>query len=310
VTNPPKVSVVIPSYNRAHVVGRGIRSVIVQTFADWELIVVDDGSVDDTEIIVKAFGDRRIRYIRHDLNRGQSAASNTGIAAARGAYVSFLDSDDQWFPGKLASEVGLFESAGERVGLVYSGKMLVDEHERVLKVREPSVEGRVYEKLLEWDFIGSPSRVSVRKEILDAAGGFDEALTNSCQDWDLWLRVARLTEVGCVRECLVRRQLGSDQLSGSLRAICGDRLRVLEKHRRDMSPRVLGKHLATLAVLLGNYDRQQAWQMAREGLKLCWFQPAVLVALAASLLGRGAYRFLFSKWTKCWHSLYIGRAEI
>ena len=266
-------------------------------------------SADDTERVVEAFRDPRIRYIRHDRNRGQSAAQNTGIAAARGGFVSFLDSDDEWFPGKLASEVALFESAGERVGLVYTGKMLVDEHGRVLKVRIPRVEGKVYEKLLEWDFIGSCSRVSVRKNILDAVGGFDETLIN-CQDWDLWLRVAKLTEVGCVRECLVKRHLGSDQLSGSLRAICDGKLRVVEKYRREMPPRVLGKHLGTLAILHGNYDRQQAWQMALEGLKLHWFQPAVFAALSASLLGRGPYRFLFSKWTRRWHGLYIGRAAI
>jgi glycosyltransferase involved in cell wall biosynthesis len=308
-TNAPKVSVVIPTYNRAQVLGRAIRSVVVQTFPDWELIVVDDGSADDTEGIVRAFRDPRMRYVRHDRNRGQSAAENTGIAASRGSYVSFLDSDDEWLPRKLASEVALFESAGERIGLVYTGKMLVDEHGRVLKVRIPRAEGRVYQKLLEWDFIGSPSRVSVRKNILAAAGEFDETLRNS-QDWDLWVRVAKLTEVGCVRECLVKRHLGSDQHSGSLRGICDGKLRMVEKYRREMPSRVLGKHLGTVAILLGNYDRQGAWQMALEGLKLHWFQPAVFAALAASLLGRGPYRYLFSKWTRRWHSLHIGRAKI
>ena len=182
-TNAPKVSVVIPTYNRAQVVWLAIRSVAVQTFPDWELIVVDDGSADDTERIVQAFRDPRIRYIRQDRNRGQSAAQITGIAVARGGYVSFLDSDDEWLPGKLASEVALFESAGGRIGLVYTGKMLVDEQGRVIKVRIPRAEGRVCEELLEWDFIGSCSRVSVRENILAAVGGFDETPIN-WNDWD------------------------------------------------------------------------------------------------------------------------------
>src|SRR5205823_13319241 len=126
------------------IVGRAIRSVLAQSFRDWELLVIDDGSVDDTEDVVKSFDDGRIQYIRHNCNRGQSAAQNTGIRAARGVYLSFLDSDDEWFQRKMASEVALFESAGERLGLVYTGKTIVDERERVLMTRIPSIQGRVY----------------------------------------------------------------------------------------------------------------------------------------------------------------------
>jgi hypothetical protein len=176
-------------------------------------------------------------------------------------------------------------------------------------VRIPTAEGKVYEKLLEWDFIGSCSRVSVRKEVLDMVGGFDETLP-PCEDWDLWLRVAKVTEVGCVRECLVKRRLGSDQVSGSLGAICAAKVRLIERHRHDMSPRVLGRHLGTVAILLLNYERSEGWRTALEGLKLHWFQPAVFAALTASLLGRGPYRFLFSRWSRRWHGLYIGRAKI
>jgi hypothetical protein len=290
-------------------VGRAIRSVVAQTFRDWELIVVDDGSVDDAERVTKAFGEPRIRYLRHEHKRGPSAARNTGIRAARGAYVSFLDSDDEWLPRKLASEVALLESAGERIGLVYTGKMLVDEQGRVLKVRIPRAEGMVYEKLLEWDFIGSCSRVSVRKSVLDSVGGFDETLAN-CQDCDLWLRVAKVTQVGCVRECLVKRHLGSDQVSDSLRAICAGKVRLIEKHRLDMSPHVLGKHLGTVAILLLNYERTESWRTALDGLRLHWFQPRVLAALGCSLLGTSVYRWLFSKWARRWHGLYVGRAGI
>jgi len=305
----PTVSVVIPTYNRASIVGRAIRSVVAQTFGDWELVVVDDCSVDDTERVVQAFGDPRIRYLCHQRNSGPSVARNTGIRAARGTWVSFLDSDDEWLERKLESEVDLIERRGERLGLVYTGKILEDENERVLMVRIPSAEGKVYEKLMGWDFIGSCSRVSVRKDVLDSVGGFDEACA-PCEDWDLWLRVAKEAEVGCVRECLVKRHLGRGQISGSLRAICTAKGRLLERHRRDMPPRVLGKHLGTLATLVANYDRQHAWRLGWEGLKLHWFQPGVLAALNASLLGTGAYRFMFSEWTRRRHGLYIGRAAI
>ncbi|SPE32179.1 Glycosyltransferase family protein (fragment) [Acidobacteriia bacterium SbA2] len=305
----PVVSVVTPAYNRHAVLPRAISSVLAQNLQNWEMIIVDDASTDDTERVVGGFRDSRIRYIRHQSNRGQSAAQNTGAAAARGRFLSFLDSDDEWLPGKLASEVALFESAGERVGLVYSGKVLMDHRGFVVKVRIPSVEGRVHEKLLEWDFIGTCSRVSMRKSILEAVGGFDASLRN-CQDWDMWIRVSKLTEVGCIRECQVKRHLGSDQVSGSLRAIIAGKARVLEKHRCEMPPSVAARHLGTLSILLGNYDRQRARQAGREALKLLRFQPTVVAALTASLLGTRPYRFLFSKLAKLRHALYVGRAAI
>jgi len=97
------VSVIIPTYNRAHLVGRAIRSVLNQTYQDFEIIVVDDCSTDNTEEIVKGFNDHRIRYMRHDRNRGGSAARNTGIKASQGKYIAFLDSDDEWLLKKAES---------------------------------------------------------------------------------------------------------------------------------------------------------------------------------------------------------------
>src|ERR1017187_7936626 len=107
----PTVSVVIPTYNRARILPRAVKSVVSQTLEDWELLVVDDGSADDTEQVVAAFGDSRIHYIRHERNRGQSAAQNTGIRASRGTYVAFLDSDDEWLPEKLAKVVDCFQAS-------------------------------------------------------------------------------------------------------------------------------------------------------------------------------------------------------
>ncbi len=101
--NSPTVSVVIPTYNRAHLVGRAIQSVLNQTYHDFEIIIVDDGSIDNTEDVVKSLNDPSIRYTRHDQNRGGSAARNTGIKMARGEYVAFQDSDDEYLPEKVES---------------------------------------------------------------------------------------------------------------------------------------------------------------------------------------------------------------
>ena len=305
----PRVSVIIPAYNRAGIVPRAIRSVLAQTFQDWELIVVDDGSKDATCEAVEKFSDARIRLVRHSQNRGQSAAQNTGIRAAQGEYVAFLDSDDEWLPDKLAEEMKVFKAAGPAVGMTYSGKMLVDESGRTLLVRMPTRRGRVYQDLLAWDFIGSCSRVNVRKDVLDAVHGFDESLVN-CQDWDLWLRIAKVSEVAAVDKCVVKRHMGSDQVSGSLRSICEGKMKMISKYRDEMPRPVLGRQLGKLAIMLMNYDPPRARGMAFEALGLSAFQPAVLSAVGTSLLGIKAYRFIFSKLTRSRHGLYIGRAAI
>ena len=107
----PTVSIIIPTYNRAHLIGRAIQSVLNQTYQNFEIIVVDDGSTDNTEEMIKEFQkhDKRIKYIRHEKNRGGAAARNTGIKVARGEYIAFQDSDDEWLPEKLEKQMDVFQ---------------------------------------------------------------------------------------------------------------------------------------------------------------------------------------------------------
>lgn len=307
--NRPAVSAVIPVYNRAGIIPRAIRSVLAQTFEDWELVVVDDGSTDATCEVVSAFRDDRIRLVRHPQNEGQAGARNTGIQKARGKYVALLDSDDEWLPGKLAGDVRAFETGGEAVGLVYCGKRLLGPGGELLLVRMPTIHGRIYQNLLAWDCIGSCSRVTIRKSILDRVGGFDQSL-RCYEDWDLWLRVAKLSEVACVNECLVIRHIGHHQVSGTLMTILKGKTQVIEKHRADMPGAVLGKHLVTLAAMRFNYEPAEARRMAMEGLRLQPAQPLGYATLCASLLGRPAYRWLFSQAARKRHGFFAGRAAI
>ncbi len=263
----PAVTVIIPTFNRASVVVRAIRSVLGQTCQDWELIVVDDCSTDGTEQSVSGFSDHRISYIRHDRNRRAGAARNTGIRHAQGEYVAFLDSDDEWLPEKLQYELEVLRNSDPEVGLVYTGKMILDESGSVLAVRMPTKSGWVYDALLDWDFIGSCSRVTVRREVLDRVGGFDETFVN-CQDYDLWLRVARASKIACVPYCLVKRYLVSDRMTASLRNICEAWERVLNKYRGEMKPRTLARHYSRIAILLFNYDPSRARARAYEALRL------------------------------------------
>jgi len=305
----PVVTVIIPTFNRASILGRAIRSVLGQTYQDWELLVVDDASTDDTEKVVRSFSDRRIKYLRHDQNRRVSAARNTGIRSAQGEYVSFLDDDDEWLPEKLAKELEVFRNSDPGVGLVYTGKTVFDEHGRVLQVRMPTQSGWVYDAMLDRHFIGSPSRVTVRKQVLDRVAGFDETFVN-CQDYDLWLRVAKVSKIACVPHCLVKRYLLSNQMSASLRNICEGWEHILTKFRADMKPRTLTKHLSRVAILLFNYNPRRARALAREGLRLRPVQPALLAALALSTLGGDAYRWVFGKIVRRFDRFYLGRAKI
>ncbi|MBL8014517.1 MAG: glycosyltransferase family 2 protein, partial [Candidatus Omnitrophica bacterium] len=170
----PKVSVIISTYNRAQYLGRAIQSVLSQSFEDFELIVVDDASKDTTKDVVAQFNDSRIRYIRHEENRGGPAARNTGIKNTSGVFLAFLDDDDQWCQEKLQKQVRKMESLSTRVGLVYAGSEIYNEQKkRIDCVNVPAYSGNVYKRLLLSTILGSVSSVLVRRECFTKVGMFD-----------------------------------------------------------------------------------------------------------------------------------------
>ena len=198
----PKVSVIIPVFNRPESVRRAIESVLSQTFQDFEVIVVDDASTDATPDVVASFTDPRISLIRHERNRGGSAARNTGIRASSAPYVGFLDSDDEWLPDKLERQLAVFEQGPDHVGLVYAGAERVYD-DGVVSRDLPRRERDLTRTLLLENIIGETSVGMVRRSVFDATGGFDESLP-SCQDLDLWLRIAERFDCVAVPEVLVR----------------------------------------------------------------------------------------------------------
>lgn len=180
----PAVSVVVPTYNRARIVGDAIASVLGQSFSDWELIIVDDGSADDTgAMVTRVFSDTRIRYVRQD-HAGPSAARNRGIREARAGLVSFLDSDNLYYPDFLAAAVDAFR-ADPTLDVVYGA--LVSEHHPQLKGTR--IMWRPFDRndLLRGNFIDT-NTLACRKSALEAAGGWDEALFG-LEDWDLVIRL-------------------------------------------------------------------------------------------------------------------------
>jgi glycosyltransferase involved in cell wall biosynthesis len=198
----PQVSVIIPTYNRAHLLSRAIKSVLNQTFQDFEIIIVDDASTDDTDKLVASFHDNRIRYIQHEKNRGGGAARNSAITQAQGDYIAFLDSDDEWLPEKLEKQMKFFENAPATLGLVAAGALDIRENIPYQKYI-PMLRGNLAQRILIDNCVGLNGIVLVRKECFSKVGLFDENLRGS-EDWDLWIRIAQHYEVDFTPDILLR----------------------------------------------------------------------------------------------------------
>jgi GT2 family glycosyltransferase len=209
-TATPVVSVILPTYNRAWSLKAAIDSVLNQDVEHTELIVVDDGSTDDTGQLVATYG-QRLRYLRQD-NRGVSAARNTGIRAARGSLIALLDSDDEWLPGKLSAQLNYFEAHPEAL-ICQTEEIWIRNGVRVNPgKRHRKQAGMIFEKSLALCLV-SPSAVMMRRSLLDEVGLFDEDLP-ACEDYDLWLRIAWKYPIHLInRPLIVKRGGHADQLS-------------------------------------------------------------------------------------------------
>jgi len=217
-----EVSVIIPTYNRAQKVARAVTSVLYQTYTDYELIVVDDGSLDHTADTLSLFHPR-LTLLVHGENRGVSAARNTGIMASRGPLIAFLDSDDYWLPDKLAVQAAFFK-AHPKAMACQTQEIWIRKGLRVNpKKKHLKPSGSIFVPSLKLCLV-SPSAVMVRRSLLDEVGLFDEALP-VCEDYDLWLRVSCRHPVHLLPEALVIKEGGApDQLSKSRTGM--DRFRI------------------------------------------------------------------------------------
>ncbi len=209
---PIAVSVIIPTYNRAALVTEAVASVLAQSWQDFELLVVDDGGSDNTAAALAPYADR-IRLLRRETRGGVSAARNAGIAAARGEWLAFLDSDDLWLPEKLARQMAYLAGHPE-LALCQTEETWI---RRGVKVNQPlthrKIGGRIFFQSLERCLV-SPSAVILHRRLLERHGGFDEDLP-AAEDYDLWLRLAWRYEVGLLPEPLIIKRGGrADQLSG------------------------------------------------------------------------------------------------
>lgn len=197
------VSVIIPTYNYGHFIGEAIESASAQTFPVSEIIVVDNDSTDDTESVVRGFGER-VTYIR-EPNLGVSAARNKGIESSKGDFIAFLDADDTWLPQKIEKQIAKMLDDPE-IGVVHCGLREFDNASgETLALHLDGSEGWVADEMLLFStptIIGPGGTILVRREVFENVGGFDTRLTNG-EDWEFCLRVARNYKIGFVAEPLV-----------------------------------------------------------------------------------------------------------
>jgi glycosyltransferase involved in cell wall biosynthesis len=260
----PILSVVITAFNEGDLIIETVRSVQRQTFAFWEIILVDDGSSGRTQEVVASLVDEPgVRVVRQ-VNQGVSAARNYGLKLARGRYVGFLDGDDLWYPDKAASHIAILETHPP-VDLTFSWWRYVDEQGHDTGRRgKPDKKSIQLEDFIKQNFIGSPSNVIGRREALFEAGLFDPNLLEMA-DMEFWFRVGRLREgnIRCVPEVLLDYRVRRGQLTKNWRRVLQDWERVMDKVRQ-MEPQrmaaveyeayaIAKRYLAYLAYVAEDY---------------------------------------------------------
>lgn len=291
------VSVVLPTYNRARTLARAIRSVLGQTYQNLELIVVDDGSTDETSQVVARFDDPRLNYVQLPTNVGASAARNEGLRRAGGEFVAFQDSDDEWMIEKLEAQITAARLAGDGPLAVFHMKVVYGRDEarnygvgRVccVPILAEGLEQRQFIKISHERNLMSPQTLMFSRSCLGAIGGFDPLLTNSV-DWDFSLRLVYAAKVIFINEPLVMTYIQDDSISTFKRKAVRSQLRILLKIRNypDVDSKVLAAHFARIGMDLSRLGkRDSAALLLRRSVSLAPTQPGGWARLVANLLPR------------------------
>lgn len=234
----PKVTVVIPAYNAMEYLPETVESVLRQSFSDFELLIVNDGSSDNIEEWAHAITDSRVNLISQE-NKGLSGARNAGILTAKGEYITFLDADDLWEPTKLEKQVDCLEK-NIKIGLVYTWVNYFYRPEDIVSNgrKGPEIEGDIFEQILEKNFIMCGSNVMIRRTCFDEVGVFDESLSPAA-DWDMWIRIAAQYPFAVVKEVLVHYRQHNSSMSKNYVSMLSDFNKIFEKVFQSIRPDLL-----------------------------------------------------------------------
>lgn len=229
-----KISVIIPTYNRANLIERAVGSVLRQTYDNLEIILVDDGSQDNTEAVVKAIGDGRIVYKKLKDNHGAAYARNAGVEYAEGRVIAFQDSDDAWRPQKLEKQMAYWKEHQE-FSMIYCP---YEVHMNNSEGRYPAedadmLEGDLFHALLVRNTIGTPAMLMTRESFLET-GGFDVTM-KSLEDWDFAIRFSQRNLIGYLDEVLVDAYYERDEEPAGFSGYFETRLRMIARYRQQLT---------------------------------------------------------------------------
>lgn len=283
-----RISVVMPVYNGAALIGRALSTVFAQDFQDLEILVVDDASTDDLASAVARFADLRLRLLRQDSNTGAAGARNRGIREARGELIAFLDSDDEWLPGKLARQLAQLETAAPECGLSLTGYELLRDRLGRREARPLPAERDWYFRLLAGCTVSLGSCALLRRSLFDEIGLFDESMRR-LYDWDWLLRYAATRPIATIEEPLAVIHTGTSW--PSVEAVERATRQIWERHEKTASTRSPAARRLLLSTLC--YERAAALYHHQRPLKALW--PALRSLLLYPSRGLGFYRHLLRR---------------
>ena len=281
-----KISVIIPAYNAEKYIKETIESVLSQTYRNFELIIIDDGSTDSTANIIKDFAskDERIQYI-YQKNASQAVARNRGIKVSKGRFIAFLDADDLWMPDKLEKQILLL--GNKNIGLIYTDVIKIDHNSKLIpsKSSRKFLKGNVYKNIIYDNFIAT-STVLVRKDALTENKLFFRTERQGVEDWDLWIRLAEITEFDYLSDPLVQYRVYGGNESSNYLKMSTSRMTTLDdlvkeinnkskwndKEKRQLFSLIKkGRSLQLLRTgheLIGNHQNNEARQFFWQAIKL------------------------------------------
>lgn len=296
------MSIIIPTYNRGGTISRAIDSVLNQTHTNFEIVVVDDGSEDDTQKEIGDYNDKRIRFIEHKENRGQNTARNTGLKAAKGEYISYLDSDDVLLPHHLERVASkLNDLPSECAGVVTGYEDVVNGEE----ISQPGYDGRItYNDLIRdmYDRIGGLSILTFRYDILDQVGFHDEDIINST-DLDFYLQILEEYNLYGIDEVLCRRFKQSDSVSMDAKLVARGEKTIISKHGSKLTAENRAKRRFNRGIALAELgEMKEASRVFRECIQDNPFGVLYYYHFILSLFGQRLFnRFAIYPYLRDWH---------
>ncbi len=291
----PEISIILPPYNRAKTLPRAVQSILSQTFTNFELIIVDDGSNDNTTEVVRGFKDNRIKYIKIKENKGASAARNIGIKSAKGKYIAFQDSDDEWLPEKLRKQIDIFRKVSSKIGMIYTDmwEIVTKRKKYFYSPHIMPIDGIIYKKALRYFIknIGLATAV-IKKECFDKIGLFDEELPRYI-DLELFIRISKIYQFYHITEPLIKYYKTPRNISSSFENLIKARKLILQKYSDSIKKdrKLLAYHFYKLGNLLfSNNIKKRCKNSLFQAFKNDPLSLRIWLFLLLSLFGPKTYK--------------------